>query len=187
MANLCRGLTPQAWPSSNLGGIPNSDTTELIISRRQPAAWGKHGEAPGPLSTPLSAFISVTVFIWVWNYLVCVSVYWLITCRPKLCGRYTIGYYNPSIYNGAGCIADIQQLLLSEQLFFMWVLFLNNYSSLFKLNQRREIGGEQALETECLIEKPVIAPGMVGNCVISLLRGQSSLSYIVSLKTAEAT
>lgn len=69
---------------------------------------GKHVEAPGPLSIPLSAFISITVFIWVWNYLVCVSVYWLINCRPKLCGRYTIGYCNPSIYNGAGCIVDIQ-------------------------------------------------------------------------------
>lgn len=69
---------------------------------------GKHVEAPGPLSIPLSAFISITVFIWVWNYLVCVSVYWLINCRSKLCGRYTIGYCNPSIYNGAGCIVDIQ-------------------------------------------------------------------------------
>lgn len=27
----------------------------------------------------------------------------------------------------------------------------------------------QALETECLVEKLVIAPGMVGHCVISLL------------------
>lgn len=103
------GLMPQAWPSSNWVGFLT--VTPLAYHSQ---AWdslphgGRRMKTPWPLSIPLSAFTSITVFSWVGNDLVRVSVCWLLTCRPKLCGRFTIGHCNPSIYNGAGCIVDVQ-------------------------------------------------------------------------------
>lgn len=84
---------------------------------------------------------------------------------------------------------------LSAQSFIMWVLFLDNYSTLFNANESREVVCEwgRLWKQNTCSQKPLTAPGMVGHSVIPVLRRRrkteltASTGYMVSLKTAWAT